>query len=73
MAVYRLNLDACIGCKKCYEICPMDVFRFDEEKKKSIIAYVDECQVCGQCIANCHSHSLGITLNEASQPLTSFR
>ena len=73
MAVYRIDLDACIGCRKCYEICPMDVFRFDYEKKKSVIAYVSECQIFGQCIVNCAPHSLGLTYEEVGQPLTVYR
>ena len=73
MAVYRIDLDACIGCQKCYEICPMDVFRFDHEKRKSVIAYVSECQICGQCVVNCPARSLGLTFEEAGHPLTSYR
>lgn len=73
MAVCRVDLNACIGCQKCYEICPLDVFRFHYEKKKSVIAYVYECQVCGQCVVNCPTGSLGITFEEASQPITCFR
>ena len=57
MAVYRVDLDACI----------------DFEKKKSIIAYVTECQICGQCIMVCPVRSLGLTFEEAGQPLTSYR
>ena len=73
MAVYRVDLDACIGCMNCYNSCPMDVFRCDFEKKKSIIAYVTECQICGQCIMVCPVRSLGLTFEEAGQPLTSYR
>lgn len=73
MAVYRVDLDACIGCRKCYEICPLDVFRFDYKKKKSVIAYVAECQICGQCVVSCPVKSLGLTFEEAAQPMTSYR
>ncbi|MGD9211766.1 MAG: ferredoxin family protein [Desulfobacteraceae bacterium] len=58
MSVQRYDLNACLGCKKCYYICPMDVFRFDKVKKKSVIAYPENCQSCGQCYLNCLGHSL---------------
>lgn len=60
MAVKRESLSVCIGCKTCYEVCPMDVFRFDANAMKSVIAYPENCQCCGQCYLNCPSHSLGI-------------
>lgn len=73
MAVYRVDLDSCIGCRNCYNVCPMDVFRYDFDAKKAVIAYVTECQVCGQCVVNCLGRSLGLTFEEASQPLTNYR
>ena len=73
MAVYRVDLNACIGCMNCYNVCPMDVFRFDYEKKKSVIAYVTECQICGQCVVTCLGHSLGLNLKDENYPLTNYR
>ena len=58
MAVRRADLNKCIGCQTCINICPMDVFRFDSEKKKSVLAYPENCQNCGQCWLNCPAHSL---------------
>ena len=61
MSVVRIDLNLCIGCKNCVDICPMDVFYFDESAKKSIIAYPENCQGCGQCFFNCKGRSLGMT------------
>ena len=58
MAVRRLDLNKCIGCMNCVSICPMDVFRFDAKENKSVIAYPENCQSCGQCWLNCLGHSL---------------
>ena len=49
MSVIRYDLNNCIGCKNCVTVCPMDVFRFDENEMKSVIAYPENCQSCGQC------------------------
>lgn len=73
MAVVRLDLDKCTGCGRCFDICPMDVFRMDYVRGKSIIAYPEECQICGQCVINCRTQSIALTYEEAGQPFTSYR
>jgi ferredoxin len=36
----------------------MDVFYFDNETGKSVMAYPENCQSCGQCYLNCPGDSL---------------
>ena len=60
MTVKRNSLGLCIGCGTCARICPMDVMRFSTEHNKSVIAYPENCQSCGQCYLNWPSDSLGI-------------
>lgn len=60
MAVKRNDLNLCIGCQTCATVCPMDVMRFDASAMKSVIAYPENCQSCGQCYMNCPSGSLGM-------------
>ena len=73
MSVARYDLNKCIGCKACVTVCPMDVFRFDSEAKKSVIAYPENCQSCGQCFLNCKGKSLGISNDLYGYPITAFR
>lgn len=61
MSVVMLNKDKCIGCRRCWDICPMDVFRFDRKKRKAVIAYPQDCQNCGQCYLHCKGHALGFS------------
>jgi NAD-dependent dihydropyrimidine dehydrogenase PreA subunit len=61
MSVIRIDLDKCIGCRNCVDICPMDVMYFDEAAHKSVICYPETCQNCGQCYMNCKGRSLGIS------------
>lgn len=73
MSVQRYNLEKCIGCQTCMEVCPMDVFRFNAEMGKSVIAYPDNCQTCAQCMLFCPGHSLAISGEAYGYPLTSIR
>lgn len=60
MPVVRKDLNNCIGCKNCSIVCPVDVFRFDSAAMKSVIAWPDNCQTCGQCYVNCLGDSLAM-------------
>lgn len=73
MSVRRFDRNLCIGCKRCYSICPMDVFRFDEGKHKSVIAYAENCQSCGQCYLNCPVGSLMIVNDMFGYAITAYR
>ena len=73
MTVKRDDLDKCNGCQKCMKICPMDVFRFDSEKKKSVIAFPENCQSCGMCYLECKSHSLCMSDEMYAYSITSYR
>ena len=37
MSVIRYDLNTCIGCRLCIQVCPMDVFRFNAEDRKSVV------------------------------------
>ena len=73
MSVIRADLSKCIGCKMCLTICPMDVFRFNEKENKSVIAFPESCQTCGQCYVNCPVRSLDMSWYEAASTVTSYR
>ncbi|KAB0665042.1 4Fe-4S dicluster domain-containing protein [Oryzomonas japonica] len=51
--VVTLELDqaACIGCGRCLEVCPHQVFSLAE--KKASMADRDACMECGACALNC--------------------
>jgi NAD-dependent dihydropyrimidine dehydrogenase PreA subunit len=69
MAIERYDLNACIGCRFCINVCPMDVYRFDEKQLKSIIAYPENCQACGMCFYTCLGGSLQISLHSHMFPV----
>lgn len=73
MSIIRYNLDKCIGCRLCIKVCPMDVFRYNKEHKKSVIAYPENCISCGQCYIYCPSSSLALTNEAFGHTLCSYR
>jgi len=42
----------CNGCETCVNICPMQVFTFDAEKKKPVVGK-NECIGCKACEVQC--------------------
>ena len=66
MSVARLDLNKCVGCRNCVNLCPMDVFYFDEEAGKSVMAFPEACQSCAQCYLHCVGNSLVMSTLQAS-------
>ena len=73
MSVVRKDLSACIGCGECVRVCPMDVMRLDVEHAKSVIAYVGQCQTCGQCWLHCPTESIVMQNETATFGLNAAR
>ena len=52
----RFNADVCVGCNRCVEICPLDVFIPNPEKgKPPIVLHPEECWLCGVCVTECRN------------------
>lgn len=68
-----LNQATCIGCGRCFKVCPRDVFELVEREDDSAEDFSDDtsmvmaisnaldcigCQACARvCPKKCHSHS----------------
>ena len=48
-----IDIEKCIGCAVCYEICPVDVLTFNAKEKKPNIKYPEECWHCNSCVLDC--------------------
>lgn len=46
-----LDQDQCIGCGRCVEVCPHQVFALSG--KLAHISSLDACMECGACAKNC--------------------
>jgi ferredoxin len=49
---------ACRGCEICVDICPTNVFRFDEEQRVCKVEHVEDCIACLSCSYICPSHAI---------------
>ncbi|WP_432823915.1 mercury methylation ferredoxin HgcB [Trichloromonas sp.] len=47
----RLDVDLCIGCGRCLEVCPHGVFTLEVSKAR--LTDPDACIECGACAKNC--------------------
>ena len=53
MSIERIAPELCNGCGICVNSCPLDVIRMDEENKRAIIKYPEDCMLCDWCELDC--------------------
>lgn len=58
VATLVLSPEACIGCGRCVEVCPHQVFVL--EGKLARIADRDACMECGACAKNCPTAAIRV-------------
>ena len=49
----EFDYEKCTGCRRCYELCPLDIIAWDEEENRPYVKYPDECQLCFICQTEC--------------------
>lgn len=59
----------CVGCKLCYKACFVDVIRWDEEAKKPVFKYVEDCEHCNYCEIVCKKNCITVVPDFASERL----
>lgn len=47
-----INKDACVYCKSCQKVCPMQAITIDREKKRAVVSAYD-CVQCNRCNDSC--------------------
>ena len=54
----KLDIDKCIGCGMCAEVCPHRVFQMKDDKVR--IVEKDLCMECGACSGNCPVNAIEV-------------
>ena len=72
MPIEKINYEKCDGCGICVNICPMDVLRMDEEGKKAVIAYPEDCMLCEFCVLDCPTDAITVTPEKSSPLIVSW-
>lgn len=58
-----VNKKNCIGCLRCTEICPLDVFgRQPKGAKYPVINHPEECWHCDACVLECPAKALRLRM-----------
>lgn len=58
VATLALNAERCVGCSRCVDVCPHNVFDIADGKARIIRR--DDCVECGACALNCPAAALSV-------------
>lgn len=72
MAIEWIDPELCNGCGICVQICPMDVIRLDEKRKKAKIKYPEDCMICEICALDCPTKAIHITMEKTAPLMVSW-
>ena len=61
MSIERIDYELCNGCGICVDSCSVDVIRMDNENKKAIIRYPEECMCCAYCELDCPQQAIYVS------------
>jgi len=54
----EVNIEKCIGCGECIEVCPMEVFELQDEL--AVAVNQKECIGCESCVDACEQGAITI-------------
>jgi NAD-dependent dihydropyrimidine dehydrogenase PreA subunit len=56
----NIDLAGCSGCKACMNACFADVIRWDEQAKRPVVAYPEDCVWCLACEFVCKEQVIDV-------------
>ncbi|RME81980.1 MAG: 4Fe-4S dicluster domain-containing protein [Caldilineae bacterium] len=66
-----IDHDRCPGesCRACIDICPVDIFSWQDGRVQVVNEQEDECTLCALCLQQCPTEAITIWRLYARQPL----
>lgn len=65
-----IDREKCTGCHKCVEICPLDVFGWqDQAGCVPTVRYPRECWHCNACVLDCPAKAVFLRIPAPAAPL----
>lgn len=58
MVEIKIENDKCDGCGTCNDICPVSVFKIEDEKSK--VVNLEECLACKACEVQCPNGAIEV-------------
>jgi NAD-dependent dihydropyrimidine dehydrogenase PreA subunit len=59
MYTIEVDVEKCIGCEDCVDVCPVDVYEMQDEK--SVPVNAEECIGCESCVETCEQEAITVT------------
>lgn len=56
-----VDVDKCIGCGECVDVCPVEVYEL--QNGKAVVVNEEECLGCESCIEVCEQAALTVEEN----------
>ncbi len=58
--MYKVTIDVekCVGCSECVDICPEEVFEMKDDK--AVLENEDECVGCESCVEACEEDAITV-------------
>lgn len=53
-----VDVDKCVGCGECVDVCPVEVYQMKDGKSDPVNA--EECLGCESCVEVCEGHCITV-------------
>jgi NAD-dependent dihydropyrimidine dehydrogenase PreA subunit len=61
----EFDYEKCTRCRRCYELCPLDIIAWSEADDRPYVKYPDECQLCFICQVECPTGAVKVKIPPA--------